>query len=523
MQTHARRPAAPAPVRVPERAPAGAGPNAGERPAPLTEAGVRDLQAAAGNRAVVQRLTGERLLVQRDIGQPQAQALARQLDDAMRGLGTDEEAVYGALAGRTPDDLIQIRQAYASLTNKNLDAEVRDELTDSEYEHVRAVLEAKDDRTATAGARQVQAMDRAAAIADQLFEAMEGLGTEEDQIFNALTGRTPSEIVEIRRQYQARHGHALETDLRDELSGSDLDRALQLVGRTDTGTFGNALQQHMTEGGTTVVRGRYEYELTKDDKLKVTVPVNFVPDPGVTVPLALWNQQVADTWNLFWIREDADGGRAIDLRMELKDDAGDPRKIRVVQNTNPGSYGFPDRANAGKWYPVMPASTAPHEFGHLIGLPDEYQRTREDFEAITGETRIGVTNASGKTPATIAAELNTALTTGAAAGQPAAATAVLQGAGLITGGRAQQGDFAESVLHAYDATYTPTLFPTLQGLPAGTNWTLMSVFSFASGTVMGNESTVGVRTHEHPVMARHLREFLGIVQNRFPDSTWYTE
>jgi hypothetical protein len=40
---------------------------------------------------------------------------------------------------------------------------------------------------------------------------------------------------------------------------------------------------------------------------------------------------------------------------------------------------------------------------------------------------------------------------------------------------------------------------------------------------MGNESTVGVRTHEHPVMARHLREFLGIVQNRFPDSTWYTE
>src|SRR4029079_1583240 len=73
MQTHARRPATSAPVRAAERAPAGAGPHVGERPAPLTEAGVRALQASAGNRAVVQRLTDDRVVVQREIGQPQAQ------------------------------------------------------------------------------------------------------------------------------------------------------------------------------------------------------------------------------------------------------------------------------------------------------------------------------------------------------------------------------------------------------------------------------------------------------------------
>src|SRR5688572_12656695 len=101
MQTHARlgpgRPAAPTPVR-PERSDGGrpaAGPDA-----PLSAEGVLDLQATAGNQAVVQRLT-----VQREIGTTQAASLAEQLDDAMSGLGTDEEAVYGALAGRTPDDM----------------------------------------------------------------------------------------------------------------------------------------------------------------------------------------------------------------------------------------------------------------------------------------------------------------------------------------------------------------------------------------------------------------------------------
>src|SRR5215207_7484658 len=101
MQTHARRrpergsgPAAARPVR------SDAGRASSAPDSPLSTEGVLDLQASAGNRAVVQRLT-----VQREIGATQAATLARQLDDAMSGLGTDEEAVYGALAGRTPDDM----------------------------------------------------------------------------------------------------------------------------------------------------------------------------------------------------------------------------------------------------------------------------------------------------------------------------------------------------------------------------------------------------------------------------------
>jgi len=520
MRTHAARPdSTPQPAGPRGRAVAQL-PGPGVRPGvpgPLTPLNVARLQSAAGNRA-----TGT--VVQRAIGWSQAEVLARRLEDAMAGLGTDEEAIYGALAGRTADDMKDIRDCYRQLFGGSLDAALRDELTDDEFERIRGVLEAPAEATMNAGERQRAAMDAAGAIAGQLHDAMEGLGTEEDQIFNALTGRTPSEIEEISRTYTARYGHPLADDLRDELSGDDLAHALRLIGLEDTGTVENMLQQHMTEGATTVVRGRFTYTLT-EDSLDVDVGAKFTPAAGVTVPLDTWNGQIAGTWNRFWITEP--GGRSIDLQMHLRNDSGESREIRVVQNAVEGSYGYPDRANAGMWYPVMPASTAPHEFGHLIGLPDEYQRTADDFQAITGAAKTGPENASGKSEAEIAAELHTALTVPDVAQRAPGATTVLQNRGLIAGGLAQQGVFAQAVMTAYNDAYgadTPNqLLPALQNLPAGTNWTLMTVFSFASGTIMGNPEQVGTGEHEHPVEPRHLREFKAIVHNRWPDLDWSVE
>ncbi len=483
----------------------------------ITPGVVAQLQTAAGNRAVGP-------VVQRAISWDHAVSLARRLEDAMSGLGTDEEAIYGALAGRTADDMVNVRDAYRQMYSESLDAAIRDELTEDEYERVRATLEAPAEAAMTAAERRTATADAAAAIAGQLHDAMEGLGTEEDQIFNALTGRTPSEIEAISRAYTARFGALLADDLRDDLSGDDLVRALRLIGLEDTGSFENALQQRMTEGATTVVRGRFTYTLT-EDSLDVDVAAKFAPSEGVEVPLDTWNSQIADTWNRFWISEP--GGRSIDLQMHLRDDPGETRRIRVVENARPNVYGYPDRANAGMWYPVMPASTAPHEFGHLVGLPDEYQRTAADFEAITGAGRSGPENESGKTEAEIATELHAALTVADAAQRAPGATTILRACGLISDGRPQQGDFAQAVMTAYNDAYgdetADQLLPVLQHLPDGTNWTLMTVFSFASGTIMGNPEEVGVAEHEHPVEPRHLSEFKSIVRNRWPDLDWAVE
>lgn len=501
---------------------AGTSPGSSSAP-PLSPPAVAQLQATAGNRATA-GVVSRRIAVQRAIGWTQAVDVARQLEDAMAGWGTDEEAIYGALAGRTGDDMRDIRDAYHQMYSKTLDAELRDELTDSEYARIRGTLEAGADTTMSAAARETDAAARAYSIAEQLHDAMEGLGTDEKQIFNALTGRTPAEIEAVSRAYQASYGVTLEADLRDDLSGGELTRALALIGREDRGTFENRVREDLVEGIHAVVQGQFNYTLS-EDLLEVDVPVHFLPAANVTVPLDTWNGQIDGVWNQFSITEP--GGREVEVHMALRDDSAASRQIRVIKNTVEGTYANPDRADAGKFYEVMPADTAPHEFGHLIGLPDEYQRTAEDFAAVTGETRTGADNTSGKTDQQVAEELHAALTVDDVAQRAPGATTVLRDARLIVGGVPQQGDFAQAVMQAYDNTYGGDggtgLAATLQGLPPGTNWTVTMVFSFASGTIMGAAGQVVVQPHEHPVMPRHLREFKAIVANRWPGLDWEIE
>jgi Annexin len=499
-----------------------ASPSSPAPPASVSPAALAALQGTAGNRATVQALRASGTVhVQRAIGWDQAQETARQLHRAMAGWGTDEEAIYGALAGRTGDDMRDIRDVHRQMYSQSLDAELRDELTDSEFARVKPVLDAPADTTMTPLDREIGAMDRSYAVAGELRAAMQGWGTDETQIFNALTGRTPSEIEAITSQYLMRYNRTLEEDLRDELSGGDLARALQLIGRVDQGTFENRVREDLVEGIHAVVQGRFNYTLTPT-RLDVDVPVHFLPAAGITVPLARWNTQIDGVWNQFKITEP--GGRQVAVKMALRDDTSASRQIRVIKNANPGVYANPDRADAGKFYEVMPPDTAPHEFGHLIGLPDEYQRTANDFEAVTGETRSGPPNRSGKTEQQIATELNTALTDPNVNARAGRATAVCTSVGLISGGLYQQGDFAQAVMAAYDAAYGggggKTLTAELQSLPAGSNWSLTMVFSFASTTVMGASGQVTALSHEHPVMPRHLREFRAIVANRWPEATW---
>ena len=77
-------------------------------------------------------------VVQRELSVSAAELIARRLHSAMEGWGTDEEAIYGALSGRTPTDYQAIKEAYAKVyDHKDLDAELADELNDSEMARVR--------------------------------------------------------------------------------------------------------------------------------------------------------------------------------------------------------------------------------------------------------------------------------------------------------------------------------------------------------------------------------------------------
>jgi Annexin len=527
MRTHAgRRSSGPrAPGRV---APAtgGSAHAAGARspyPEPLTTEGVQGLQSTAGNRATVQALRSEPV-VQRALSSGQAAALAERLNDAMAGWGTDEEAVYGALASRTPDDIEAIREAYFFAYHKSLLDDINDEFSGDELARALRLLQGTAGPAATATPEEAAAAGvfSARQVAQQLVDAMAGWGTEEDQIFNALEGRTAGEIDEIRRQYFALSGHSLDRDIRDEMSGDDLRRALGYLGSSGSGSFENTFSEYLTEDYRGGGHGIWEWEIARG-RFLVHVGVKFQPDPGITPPIALWQSQVRDVWNRFALTGNggtAAGGFEYPVEFDLQDQSSAERTVRVRPNANGKNYAPPDRAFSDLWYPDMRPTIAPHEFGHLVGLADEYERTQDDYKSVTGETIPGAPNASGQTPRQIADDLHTALFLADAAKRAPAATAVCQNVQLIVGGAAQQGTYAQQVMQAYNTQYQGTdkadlLHAIRYRCAPDSYWTLISVFSFTSDTIMGNESD-----HTHPVEPRHLRFAVDVVRERFPDVTW---
>jgi hypothetical protein len=153
--------------------------------------------------------------------------IARQLREAMAGLGTDEDAIFSAMAGRTQAQVNAIARVYTEMYGRQLIADLKDELSESEMKHL-----AMFSPTAAPGAGkspQEQAHGLSVMVSVRLYQAMRGAGTDEESLISALTGRTADERKAIKEEYKRYTGRELEADLRDELSGDDLTRALRLL------------------------------------------------------------------------------------------------------------------------------------------------------------------------------------------------------------------------------------------------------------------------------------------------------
>jgi len=173
-------------------------------------------------------------------GGTSASEAARRLWDAMRGPGTDEDAIYAALSGRTPAQWVEIQQAFRSLTNqeKDLVTELRDELNDSEWAKLQSLLPAKPATPGTQATPGTPAAadapsgkqpekdqpagsleDRAKTVADRIHAAIDPIGTDEEALYAALTGRSAEEIAAVAKLFGGMP--AFEARLHDELSDSE--------------------------------------------------------------------------------------------------------------------------------------------------------------------------------------------------------------------------------------------------------------------------------------------------------------
>jgi peptidoglycan hydrolase-like protein with peptidoglycan-binding domain len=188
------------------------------------------------------------------------------------------------------------------------------------------------------------------------------------------------------------------------------------------------LETGMTGSGAS----KYSWRLA-GNTMQVSTKVDFRNNP----PASAWFGFVTDTWNTYKAVSDSGDEVAINFQM-VAGSGADANVVDVKTGTG--------RANAGEWFlgDNDAANTIPHEFGHLIGLRDEYQVHPGDYREITGnEPPVGETEgpADGAEPDTIAQELQAAMI----AHDDAAANAATVGRGV------EMGAFAQRIVAEYRA------------------------------------------------------------------------
>jgi peptidoglycan hydrolase-like protein with peptidoglycan-binding domain len=333
--------------------------------------------------------------------------------------------------------------------------------------------------------------------------------------------------------FKSQNGLAAAGGVADAATWTRLDAFTSTVG-TESRKWQETVGGH-TYGLTSV----YSWALTPT-AITVTVGFNFQPPTATAAmppaPLGTWMSFIKSTWNQFKAVDTADPKKSVDIVFNpIQSTDPSARTVKVM----PGS----GRSDAGQFFVVDPdiAGTVSHEFGHMIGLQDEYQQTATDFRASTGyEAPVGQTTGptSNLPPAQVAQQLRTAIV-----GRAAPSVTPSPAAQVIAGMR--QGAFAQRVIAAYKAlpsvavgavAHVPAVAPNLgvqasaafnttgdlvKDLDAGlTNFDLGSiptdkyqvieVLSYDSGSTMGDPSRQ-VDQHEHAVEPRHLREFSQLV------------
>jgi peptidoglycan hydrolase-like protein with peptidoglycan-binding domain len=297
------------------------------------------------------------------------------------------------------------------------------------------------------------------------------------------------------------------------------------------------------EGTITGSKTAYTWRLLQD-RLQVTVNIKFTGASKHPM-VDRWRKDITDIWNAFKFVDPGKPGK--DLLLDFVVGSGTPADAVVKVHKTPKDATEIPRSDSANFHTGdTRKGLAPHEFGHLIGLQDEYNKAPEVYTAATGEQPLfgeldAPTNKKGDAidPAVIAGLIRHAVE-----GNPATrgkrAKAVVQKFGL------KQGGFAQRVAMAYEKANAGKLlredFKDGVGYvvvkdPAGSMGNdlaaripgrmntapdeadVLEPFLYSNRGIMGTmeevENPSGIDPHDHPVAERHVRGFLKIlVANR---------
>uniref|UniRef100_A0A8D2IFL9 Annexin n=1 Tax=Urocitellus parryii TaxID=9999 RepID=A0A8D2IFL9_UROPR len=158
---------------------------------------------------------------------------------AMKGIGTNEQAIIDVLTKRSNAQRQQISKSFKAQFGKDLTETLKSELS-GKFERLIVALMYPPYRYE----------------AKELHDAMQGLGTKEGVIIEILASRTKHQLQEIMKAYEEDYGSSLEADIQGDTSGY-LERILVCLlqgSRDDVSGFvdpGLALQdaQDLYEAG----------------------------------------------------------------------------------------------------------------------------------------------------------------------------------------------------------------------------------------------------------------------------------
>ncbi|XP_016304185.1 annexin A4-like [Sinocyclocheilus anshuiensis] len=124
------------------------------------------------------------------------------LRKAMKGFGTDENAIIELLGSRSNKQRVPLKAAYKTTYGKDLVSDLKSELRGNFESLVLAMLKAP-----------------AHFDASELREAISGAGTDEACLIEILSSRSNAEIREITKIYKTEYGKSLEDAISGDTSG----------------------------------------------------------------------------------------------------------------------------------------------------------------------------------------------------------------------------------------------------------------------------------------------------------------
>ncbi|XP_071872459.1 annexin B11 isoform X2 [Bombus fervidus] len=178
---------------------------------------------------------------------PLPQFYAKELHDAMAGIGTDECVLIEVLCTMSNHEIRVIKQAYEAMYGRTLEDDLRDD-TSGNFKRLMVSL-------CCANRDESFDVDHAAAIEDakELLRAGElRFGTDESTFNAVLVQRNVPQLKQVFQEYENITGHAIEDAIENEFSGDIKKGLLAIVKcvKNRAGFFAEQLYKSMKGLGT---------------------------------------------------------------------------------------------------------------------------------------------------------------------------------------------------------------------------------------------------------------------------------